>query len=311
MIGKFYKVNRLEYIASSHRRVYYCPGNIVIDNGNAININKNNMNDNLGTNVLLDNGVIVNAKEKKIKPYIEEKEDSFSEYFRNVDIESINMLLKQSDNSDEKTKIITIKVKNEKEPVVIELNGLSQIIGYSNSYVKKIGNEFLRGNKTLKWINLPNVEDIGDSFLPSGPELEEINLPKVKHIGKYFMGDLTGFPRFDTTLRIVYLPEVEEIEMGFMSMAKYLHLQKIYTPKLRKIDEPFLSETEKEIVSKTKEMVEIRRKKYEKKLQRKKGRIRPKDIVEADMANGTTSEEIKQGKDLFHRLIGKISDRTK
>ena len=67
MTGKFYKVNRLEYIASSHRRVYYCPGNIVIDNGNAININKNNMNDNLGTNVLLDNGVIVNAKEKKIK----------------------------------------------------------------------------------------------------------------------------------------------------------------------------------------------------------------------------------------------------
>ena len=311
MTGKFYKVNRLEYIASSHRRVYYCPANIVIDNGNAININKNDNNDNLGTNVLLDNGVIINAKEKKVEPYIEEKEDSFSEYFRNLDIESINMSLKQLDNSNEKIKIITIKVKNEKEPVVIELNAFSQIIGYSNPYVKKIGNDFLHGNKTLKWLNLPNVEDIGDSFLASGPELEEINLPKVKHIGKFFMSDKTEFTKFDTTLRTVYLPEVEETEMGFMSKANYLHLQKIYTPKLRKIEEPFLSETEKEIVSKTKEMVEIRRKKYEKKLQRKKGKVRPRHIVEAYMESNLTPEEIGQGKGLLQKLVDRISGRSK
>ena len=62
-------------MASTHRRIYYCPGNIVIDNGNAININKNDRNENLGTNELLDNGVIVDVKKKKVEPYLKEKED--------------------------------------------------------------------------------------------------------------------------------------------------------------------------------------------------------------------------------------------
>ena len=311
MTGKYYKVNKLEYIASTHRRIYYCPGNIVIDNGNAININKNDRNENLGTNELLDNGVIVDVKKKKVEPYLEEKEDSFSKYFKNLNIESINISLEQLEGSDEKIKIIKINVKNEKEPVIIELNNLSQIIGYSNPYVKEIGNDFLHGNKTLKKLNLPNVEKIGDSFLPSGTQLEEINLPKVKFIGKHFMEDKEGFPMFDTTLRAIYLPEVEETEMGFMSKSNYLRLQKIYTPKLRKIEQPFLSETKNAIIDKTVGMVELRRKKYEKKLQKKSKKIRPKDIVETDISSQITSEEVKRGRDLFHRLIGRINDRSR
>jgi len=311
MTGKYYKVNRLEYITSIHRRIYYCPGNIVIDNGNAININKNDRNENLGTNELLDNGVIVDVKKKKVEPYLEEKEDSFSKYFKNLNIESINISLEQLEGSDEKIKIIKINVKNEKEPVIIELNNLSQIIGYSNPYVKEIGNDFLHGNQTLKKLNLPNVEKIGDSFLPSGTQLEEINLPKVKFIGKHFMEDKEGFPMFDTTLRAIYLPEVEETEMGFMSKSNYLRLQKIYTPKLRKIEQPFLSETKNAIIDKTVGMVELRRKKYEKKLQKKSKKIRPKDIVETDISSQITSEEVKRGRDLFHRLIGRINDRSR
>ncbi len=185
--GKYYKYN------FESNNIYYCPNNLIIDNGEVETFDKENF-------IVFDNFVL-DIKNKTISQYDKnDYQDSF--------IETIGQIqeIKRIPSQDGLTIQITPSVG---ELITISLNNHNEIVGYSNPNVQTIGNRFLGKNRSLTHIDLPNVQTIGAPFLYWNRSLTHIDLPNVQTIGNYFLGNNRSLTHID-------LPKVQEIGNEFL-----------------------------------------------------------------------------------------------
>lgn len=137
------------------------------------------------------------------------------------------MSVKKGEN---KTKIITVAPYNMQD-VVIVIDKHNAIIEYHNPNIKKLPNNFMRYNSSLKVLDLPNVVEIGDNCLRENSCALKINLPKVKKIGNRFL-------LYNFTLESLDLPNVTIIGNKFLFNNEKLHT--FNAPKLKHIGEDFM-----------------------------------------------------------------------
>ena len=160
--GKYYKYN-MEINGN-----YYCPGNVIIDHGNVIKLEPEKQE-------LIDY-FILDKENKTLSLYDSVISDSFIDGFKNID--SIEMA--NNNNSEQKTKTITIKEKSSDKPITIEINKESNsIIGYTNENLVNLGDNFLMYNKQLSELNVPNVTNIGAGCLANNKELKKFEAPNL------------------------------------------------------------------------------------------------------------------------------------
>jgi hypothetical protein len=84
-------------------------------------------------------------------------------------------------------RIITIKKKNSKSSIQIRIDKDNGIIGYINTGLRKVGNDFLLHNEKLKELELPQLEQAGDCFLHFNKGLTSLVLPSLKKVGDNFI----------------------------------------------------------------------------------------------------------------------------
>lgn len=161
-------------------------------------------------------------------PYIY---DHFDEYNRDAFIRSLGvvtkMTIKKSENKDKKIIISTQKGKD----IVLVIDKHNALIEYHNSNLKKVPDGFLKYNKSLKVIDLPNVEKIGDDFIKANLKIHSVNLPKVKIVGNNFL-----LRNDDVTC--LELPKLVVAGEGFLS-CNY-NISKFSAPKLKIVGKNFL-----------------------------------------------------------------------
>ena len=194
--------------------VQYCADNVVIERGQAKTLDKNRY--------LLIENFVLDLQDKKIFNYDKNTKDPF--------VESIGKIkeIKRFSRKEGMTILIT---PEEGEVVEINLNKKNQIVGYSNKNIKVIGDSFLKYNKTLMRLELPNVHTIGKSFLFSNKCIQYLNLPNVQIIDDDFL-------YFNETLMRLELPNVHTIGKNFLyknNSILYLNL-----PNVQIIDDDFL-----------------------------------------------------------------------
>ena len=168
--GKYYKYNM------EMNGKYYCPGNVIIDLGNVIKLEPEKQE-------LIDY-FILDKENKTLSLYDSLISDSFIDGFKNIDsIEMVN-----NNNSEQKTKTITIKEKSSDKPITIEINKESNsIIGYTNENLTNLGDNFLEYNKQLSNIEIPNVTSIEDDVLANNKGLKKFEAPNLTEIGDHFL----------------------------------------------------------------------------------------------------------------------------
>ena len=195
--GKYYKYN-LEIDGK-----YYCPGNIVIEDGIAKEIGN-------PEEVILCDYFKIDLKNKKVDSLIGNlKVDSFVDDL--TDIEKIEV---KKDKEKGKRLVIIYKKKeddrtDDPEPIVIELDYDNQIVGYINKELQNVGDDFLSHNKALAKLNLQQVQSIGRDFLHSNEVLAKLSLPQVQSIEDNFLGN-------NKALTEVSMPQVLEIGNKFL-----------------------------------------------------------------------------------------------
>ncbi len=162
--GKYYKYNY------EINNIYYCQNNIIIDNFEVKQYEKEKY-------IILDY-FILDLVNKKIMLYDKTKKDSFVETITNID----KIEIKNIENG----KAIKIKTKDNND-IEIELDKLNRITKYTNNKITKLNDLFLYMNDTLIELNIPNVEFIGECCCTAS-DLKVINAPNVKKIcGESFM----------------------------------------------------------------------------------------------------------------------------
>ena len=220
--GKYYKYN-LEIDGK-----YYCPGNIVIENGIAKEIGKTE-------EVILCDYFKIDLKNKTVASLVYNERRSYRPDL-NVDafiddLTDIEKIEVKKDKEKGKRSVIIYKKKaddrtDNPEPIVIQLDQDNQIVGYTNKELQNVGDYFLSHNKALNKLDLPKVETIGKCFLVDNKELDEVHLPEVKTIGPAFI-------RHNECLRTLDLPKVESIEFGCLTNNKFL--RNLNVPNVKKI----------------------------------------------------------------------------
>jgi len=208
--GKYYKYN----MEMNGR--YYCPGNIVIENGKAHQLENSQM--------LIDY-FVVDTKEKTIKTYDGSLKDSFIDGLQ--DIEKMEIIK----NKEKGNGIRTIIIYKNEHPITIEVDKNNQIVGYRNEELTQVGDNFLSGNIGLKELDLIKLEKAGDNFLQCNNNLERLELPKLGYIGSFALFA-------NRILDNLKLPEL--IQLGEKFLAKNSSLKKIELPKLKKAEKEFL-----------------------------------------------------------------------
>ena len=211
--GKYYKYNMEIY------NVYYCPNNIIIDNFEVKKYPKEKY-------IVLDY-FILDLKSGDVKSYDYGIDDSFKETMKDCGKPVVY-------NEGDYKKIIFYIEK--KSPIIIVLDKLNNIVEFENKNIKRIHARFLRYNKKLLKINIPNVNLIEHDFLYKNQGLTQIDLPKVKRISSCFLEN-------NNILNKISLPNVEYIGGKFLRLNK--ELTEIDLPKAKKIDYSFLSTNKK------------------------------------------------------------------
>ena len=253
--GKYYKYNY------EINNIYYCPGNIIIDNFEVKELAKEKY--------IVFDYFILDLVNKKVSLYDEKVEDSFVDGFNDID----TIEIKRHDNE----KIILIK--NSGDDIVIKIDNDNKIIGYINNNIEELDKKFLYYNKSILEIYLPKVktigkvvlysneklrkaflpevETIGNGFLKCNRDMEELFLPKVKTIGKYVLyfnekleklslpeaetiGD--NFLRYNQDIEELSLPKVKTI--GWDVLYSNKKLKKLFLPEVETIGDNFLREDE-------------------------------------------------------------------
>lgn len=197
--GKWYRYNY------ELNNIYYCHNNVIIDNGKPNQLDKSRY-------ILIDY-FIIDLKEKNIKLYDNDLEDSFLDSFDNIEKIEIH--------KNKTGKNIIIKINN-KEDIIIKINELNQIVGINDNNIKQINDKYLNWNITLKELSLPNLEIIKDWFMPNNKELTSINLPNLTKIGYFFLIS-------NEKITQIQLPKLKSIGNYFLNknekMSKYIRSQ--------------------------------------------------------------------------------------
>ena len=214
--GKYYKYN-MELNGK-----YYCPGNVIIDLGNVIKLEPEKQE-------LIDY-FILDKENKTLSLYDSVISDSFIDGFKNID--SIEMA--NNNNSEQKTKTITIKEKSSDKPITIEINKESNsIIGYTNENLTNLGDNFLGYNEQLSKLVAPNVTSIDDDVLANNKGLEEFEAPNLTKIGDNFL-------EYNEQLSKFNVPNVIYIGNSVLMLNK--GLEKFEAPNLTEIGDDFLGD---------------------------------------------------------------------
>lgn len=213
--GKYYKYN-MEINGN-----YYCPGNVIIDHGDVIKLEPEKQE-------LIDY-FILDKENKTLSLYdISLGRDSFIDGFKNID--SIEMA--NNNNSEQKTKTITIKEKSSDKPITIEINKESNsIIGYTNENLTNLGDNFLGYNEKLSKLVAPNVTSIKYGVLANNKGLEKFEAPNLKEIGDCFL-------RYNVQLSNIEVPNVTYIGNGVLENNK--EIEKFEAPNVKIIKDCFL-----------------------------------------------------------------------
>lgn len=212
--GKYYKYNM------EINGIYYCPGNVIIDHGNIIQLESEKQ-------VLIDYFVL-DKENKTLKLYDKKILDSFVDCFKNI--EKIEM--KKSLDKKRQTRIITIQIKDNISPIIIEIDKDNNIVGYDNQQLTEVGNQFLMRNKKIKEINLPNLTEAGYNFLFYNDEITEVHLPKLTKVDD-------GFISVNKKIMELNSPKLVEVGNNFFSMNK--QIRKVSLPVLTKAGDGFFS----------------------------------------------------------------------
>ena len=219
--GKYYKYN-LEIDGK-----YYCPGNIVIEDGIAKEIGN-------PEEVILCDYFKIDLKNKKVDSLIDNLiVDSFVGDL--TDIEKIEV---KKDKEKGKRLVIIYKKKeddrtDDPEPIVIELDYDNQIVGYTNKELQNVGDNFLSHNRALTELNLPQVQSIGGNFLHSNEILAKLSLPQVQSIEDNFL-------YCNKALTELQLPQVQSIGDNFLYYNEAL--TEVSLPQVQSIEDNFLAE---------------------------------------------------------------------
>lgn len=259
--GRYYKYN-MEIDG-----IYYCPGNIIINNGNVVKLEPEKQ-------VLMDY-FILDKENKTIRLFDKRLEDSFLDGVQ--DIEKIEM---ENDSQNKGTRVITIHSRQQASPIIIKIDGTNQITYYENNELTVVGDNFLGGNQNISQINIPNIEEIGDSFLEFNKRLQKFEAKKLHVVGSEFLGrnsDLdeiavpmlrkagNGFLGENKRLVEIRMPELVEVGDGFLYSAEGLEhaefpkletigntflyknkeLKELYLPNVKRIEDYFMTENRK------------------------------------------------------------------
>lgn len=234
--GLYYKYNQ------EINNIYYCPNNVIIDNGRIIDDYLDQ-----GRYIVMDY-FILDLKNKRFFLYDNSIQDSFIDCFDKID--KINILkLKENDN-----RVLEVSSFNH-SMAVIEISFNNEIIGYCNDSLKIIGNNFLLFNEGLKKLELVNLIKIEDNFLSKNNALEVFYLPNLVEVGDWFLfthnkmkslilpsltkiGDYFLFN--NQSIECVELPNVIQIGEGFLHENDCLNY--LYLPNLVEVGDWFLYE---------------------------------------------------------------------
>ena len=187
--GKYYRYN-LEIDG-----VYYCENNIIVKDGEIIDIYANNKE----RYILIEN-YLVDLKEKTIVSftnyYLSRKtllSDSFTKSIMDVckEIKDISI------TKDGDKRIINFKSKDDKL-VKVKINKNNEIVGYENNYVKELEEGFLISNRKLTELKMDNVKVIKKGALwRNYSYMKELVLPNVEVIEEGFMQGNRSLERFE------------------------------------------------------------------------------------------------------------------
>ena len=221
--GKYYKYN-LEIDGK-----YYCPGNIVIEDGIAKEIGN-------PEEVILCDYFKIDLKNKKVDSLIDNLiVDSFVGDL--TDIEKIEV---KKDKEKGKRLVIIYKKKeddrtDDPEPIVIELDYDNQIVGYTNKELQNVGDNFLSYNEALTEVILPQVQSVGHNFLFCNEILAKLSLPQVQSIEDNFLLN-------NKALTELQLPQIQSIGWDFL--AENNVLTELNLPQVQSIGRRFLCNNE-------------------------------------------------------------------
>ena len=214
--GKYYKYN-MEINGK-----YYCPGNIVIENGEIKQLPTHQM--------LIDN-FIVDMKNETIEQYDRDEDWKYS-FVDGLDgLEKIDVQKKEGSKTGERR--IVLRKNGREEPIIIEIDKDNQIIGYINEELKEVGNSFLEFNKKISKLELPSLETVGEGFLRMNIELENFNFSNLTTVGDSFLWN-------NRNLKELNLPNLKKA--GDYFLIQNQGLEKVELPNLIMTGDAFLAD---------------------------------------------------------------------
>ena len=208
---KYYKYNY------EINNIYYCPGNIIIDNFEIKELAKEKY--------IVFDYFILDLVNKKIGLYDGTVKDSFVDVFNNID----TIEIKRQDNE----KIILIK--NGGDDIVIKTDNDNKIVSYINNNIEELDREFLYYNVSISELSLSKVKTIGKSFLYYNKKLKKLSLPELETIGTYSL-------RGNQDMEELSLPKAKTIGDGVLSYNE--KLKKLFFPEAEKIGSCFLEKNQ-------------------------------------------------------------------
>lgn len=232
--GKFHKYNY------EINNIYYCPGNIIINNFEIVDDYKER------EKYIIADYFIIDLVNKRISVYDESLSDSF--------ISSLGNIKKIIVNPDTSTKERELKIFFEDNSfAIMRIDKYNRIVFYSNENIIDIGDNFLSYNICLRDLNIPNVVRIGSNFLYNNMLLSKIELPKLLEVKNNFLkhnklinsvdfsslirvGDC--FLEYNENIRYLNMPYLELVGNKFLSENKIL--EKINMPNLVYVADYFL-----------------------------------------------------------------------
>ena len=257
--GKYYKYN-MEIDGR-----YFCPGNIIIDGGEIIKLDSEKQ-------ILIDN-FIVDLEKKTVQEYkVEESRypDSFVDAFDNIE----KIEVRKNNENEKGTRVITIKKEKSEKPILIEIDKDNQITAYKNEELTTVGHNFLRSNRQLSQLDLPNLTTVGNDFLcyNYNENLSELELPSLTTVGNNFLFNNQNISELE-------LPSLTTVGNNFLRNNRNLNELKL--PNLTTVGDYFLNNNPKFSSGKI--------------------NIGAQDIAELDKENEITTSEISWGKSIFRQ----------
>ncbi|MBR6949733.1 MAG: hypothetical protein IKH54_06095 [Bacilli bacterium] len=201
--SKYYKYNYEE------NNIYYCTDNIIIDNFEVKKYPKEKY-------IVFDK-YILDKENKTIKTY-DKSYDGFVDNLNNI--ESIKEI-----KIDKNTKKVIIN-----ENIELTIDKYNQLISYKDNNIKIVRDNFLKGSRNIKEIELNNALVIQNNFLENANSLEKVLIKNVKSIGN-------NFAKNDEELSELDLPNVLRIKDNFMYSNK--NMESIFYNKVKSIGNNF------------------------------------------------------------------------